>query len=67
MGLPEFAPTAREGEEVRHSPHGNWFWTCSCGFEASCLEDVGGHRSWHREQTAKLLGESVDAKLRSRR
>jgi len=49
MGLPEFAPTAREGEEVRHSPHGNWFWTCSCGFEASCLEDVGGHRSWYRE------------------
>jgi len=65
--MPEFAPTAREGERVEWLPLGDWKWVCSCGFDAYFCEDVGGHRQWHREQTAKLLGESVDVKTRSRR
>jgi hypothetical protein len=41
----EFAPIPRDGESVRWSHWGNWLWRCRCGFEASCREDVGGHRS----------------------
>ena len=65
--MPEFAPAPREGERVEWLVHGNWKWICSCGFDAYCSEDVGGHRAWHREQTAKLLGQSVDVKTRRRR
>lgn len=43
--MPEFAPIQRDGESVRWSHWGDWFWKCRCGFEASCCEDVGGHRA----------------------
>lgn len=49
MPLPEFAPIPKKGEAVRRTHWGNWIWTCHCGFEATCCEDVGGHRAWHRE------------------
>lgn len=65
--MPDFAPTPKDDEAVRWTHWGNWVWTCPCGFEATCSEDVGGHRAWHREQTAKLLHESVDVKTRARR
>ena len=42
--MSEFAPIPRDGESVRWSHWGDWFWKCRCGFEASCREDVGGHR-----------------------
>lgn len=58
----EFAPTPREGEAVLRLPSGGWRWTCDCGFDAYLLEDVGGHRQWHREQTAKLLNTSCNTR-----
>lgn len=56
----EFAPTVLEGESVRPGIHGGWIWRCWCGFEARCLEDVGGHRAWHRERGEKAPKRPVD-------
>lgn len=49
--LGEFAPPDSADGSTRWTHWGNWIWTCRrCGFEATCCEDVGGHRRWHREQ-----------------
>ena len=49
--LDDFAPAPSDDGSTRWTHWGNWIWTCKrCGFEATCSEDVGGHRRWHREQ-----------------
>lgn len=41
----EFAPHVGPGENLLRNEDG-WVWVCPCGFEATCLEDVGGHRQF---------------------
>lgn len=56
----EFRPQTRDGESVRDAVHGGWIWRCWCGFEAMCSEDVGGHRSHHRELGEKAPKRPMD-------